>query len=427
MEKAVTYLQVVPIPEADSTNMLNEGIAKLNLDGDSGSSSISVVCGKLAKLVVLLDQPDLTDIGSEIGRLLEDARPLETVKPACEGLPEEEFLYVLGKVSRAVDRVRSRLVKVIDLAKQGNPVSSALIKGANSWLASAFDMVESVLHGPCAQFEFHERHADLTAIAIDTAMSLSKSALVPSQQDSRARSLDLLQRSERLFRTSRAQASDLQDWARCLSNAAWSCGAGVYRLELFVPATPFIQMAVELGSHALDVYQTGQSAPCENERDWDALKTIMSPRWEALSVCYMRAGKKVDSLDARIRCIQAQSVVLKQIETDAVSRPPFALFSSNNKLSAVLARLASVLIGEGLFFSNVEERFEDKFFGDGDSPSASAAMAEHLVTCMQHVEYRPEVASLMQALLQKTISVYRSLGSPIREIRSVQGQVSLLH
>lgn len=421
MEKVVGYLQNAPSGslDVDAAAALDEGIAKLNLDGDSGSSSISVTCGRLAKLATLLDQPDMTDLASEIGRLLQDARPLRAVKPACDGLPEEELLYSLGKVSRAVDRVRSRLVKIIDRAKQGTTISPDLINGANGWLGASFDMIESLLLGPCSQVEYHERHADLTAIAIDTAMSLSKSALVPSDSDSRERSLDLLNRSSHLFRTSRAPSSDLQDWARCLSNAAWSCGAGIYRLELFVPATPFIQMAVRLGNHALEVFQAGQSGPCENERDWVALQTIMSPRWEALSVCNMRAGKKMDSLTARIHCIQAQSDALEQIETETSSRPPFSLFAPTDKLSAVLSRLASVIIGEALFFSQAEERFEDAFFADITFKFASAAMAEHLVACMQHVEYRPEVAALMQALLLKTKSMYSVLNCPIREARSV--------
>jgi hypothetical protein len=401
--------------------VLDEGIAKLSLDGDSGSSSISVVCGKLAKLVTLLDQPNLSDLADEVGKLLQDPRPLRVVKQACEGLPEEELLYTLGKISRAVDRVRSRLVKIIDQAKQGVSVSPTLLDGSKSWLASTFDMIESLLQGPCSQVEYHERHADLTAIAIDTAMTLSKSALMPQNPDSRDRSLDLLKRSENLFRASRAPTSDLQDWARCLSNAAWSCGAGIYRIELFVPATPFVQMAVELGDHALETYRASQSGLTEIERDWDALRNIMSPRWEALSVCYMRSGRKTDSLNARISCIQAQPDILQHLENQSKSRPPSLLFTPANKISAVLARLASVLIGESLFLSNAEERFEDKFFANCRDRSASAAMAEHLVTCMQHVEYRPEVAALMQALLHKTILVYRESESPIREVRLVSG------
>jgi hypothetical protein len=401
--------------EADT--MLDSGMDALTLDEQSGSSSFSGACGRIAKLGSLLDQAVSGSLSGEVWPLLRDTKPLAVMQRTCHGQCGEELLYNLGRIIRAIDRIRARLVKIIESAKQGQSTPAQLIEGSHIWLTNSFTMVEAILAGPCVAEEYQEQRTDLEAIALETAMSLSKFALVPADTESRETSLKLLLRAEKLFRKSRAPTAELQEWARCLSNAAWSCGAGIYRIEQFIAATPFIRKAIQFGDHALEIL--GPELSPATQQDWDDLRAGMSKRWEALSVCFARQGAKVESLEARLRCISAQSMLIPGLERESAMKPLSDIFDCHNKLAATLYRLSISITGDALFYTNMEEKMEERFFSVSQKTNSTALMAEYLTSCLQPQEYRPEVAGLIQALSWKAIGTYRKNLCPIRQVRYV--------
>jgi hypothetical protein len=395
---------------------------RLDLNVQSGSSSFSIVCGRLAKLTTLLDQPEVSELAQQVGPLLEDRTAFKMAERALSELEGEELTYSIGKLSRAVDRVRYRVVKILDRAKAGQSVPEPLLQGAKAWLNNAFHLLETILLGPCSNAAYHERHADLTAVAIDAAMSLSKTCLVPLEIASRKDSLTFLKSAEALYRNSRAPSSELQDWARCLSNAAWSCGAAIYRIDLFVAASDFIELSIDLGTRALELYDSAPATSnTESEDEWQSLRTVMAQRWEALSICHMKASRKMESLEARLSCIKAHIPQLSSIQLVSSRQPPALIFQLDQRFNAVLARLASTLAAEALFYCNAEQSVEDRLFAIAPTFEAVAVIAEQLVAYMQVLEYRNEVAHLMQSLLRRTMDVYKAMSCPIRQVRYVIG------
>ena len=405
-----------PVTTEDHTT-LDSRMDALAVDEQSGSDSLTVACGRIAKLGSLLDRQISESMSQELWPLLRETKPLAAMQRTCQGQCGEEFLYTLGKIFRAIDRIRVRLDNIGENAKQGQSTPARLIEGSHIWLNNSFTMVEAILTGPCATEEYRGQHTDLEALAIETAMSLSKSALVPADTKSREASLNLILRAEKLFRGSRAPTAELQEWARCLSNAAWSCGAGVYRIEQFNAAAPFIRKAIQFGDRALDILGT-ECSPA-NKQDWDSLRAVMSRRWEALSVCLTKQGAKAESLDARLRCISAQSMLIPDLERESAMKPLSDIFASHPQLAAPLYRLSILIIGDALFYANMEEKIEEKFFNASQTWNSAALMAEYLTSCLQPYEYRPEVASLIQALLRKAIGIYRKNKCPIRQVRYV--------
>jgi len=403
------------VTEGDA--ILDLGMNALTLNEQSGSSSLSVACGRIAKLGSLLDQAVSESLSQEVWPLLRETKPLAVMQRTCKGQSGKELSYNLGRIIRAIDRIRVRLVRLVENAKQGQSTPAQLIEGCHIWLTNAFTMLEAILAGPCAADDYRAQHTDLEAIALETAMSLSKLALIPADVKSRENALKLLLRAEKLFRASRSPTAELQEWARCLSNAAWSCGAGVYRIEQFIVATPFIRKAIQLGDHALEII--GAELASTIKQDWDDLRASMSQRWEALSVCLARQDAKVESLEARLRCVSARSILIPGLDSDAAVKPLSEIFDSHNKLAATLYRLSILIIGDALFYANMEEKIEERFFSMSQHSNSNALMAEYLTSCLQSQEYRPEVAGMMQALLWKAIGTYRKNMCPIRQVRYV--------
>lgn len=407
-------------PQASNTDLASD-MGRMSIQGPKSiAQAFPLFIGTQTKLTTLLDQLPLQTSESELVALLSDADSLQSVVTVVEQSVGEDTISLLGKICRTIDRVRYRTTAILQKARAGESFAKSILEGIHNWQNNAFKLMCELSDGQSARAEYHERHADVAAIAIDTSMTMSKLSLVPADPKSQARSLDLLQRSERLINRSRAPDSELQDWSRCLSNAAWSCGAGIYRLEMFVPAKPFIQIAVDLGVKALDSCQKRTTPiPTDVENEWKLLNDVMPQRWEALSVCYSRADQKWESLRAKVRCIQSHAQQVERIGGNASSLPPSAIFSAGDKFTSVLARVASTLISDALIYSNDCATLVHDLFDWDETNLTAGVIVEHITACMQALEYRPEVSQIMRTLLEKLIRTYEEADCPIRQVRQV--------
>lgn len=124
-------------------------------------------------------------------------------------------------------------------------------------------------------------------------MLVSKLSLNPKDPISSDTSLDQIRRAAAVFKASRSPPGELQDWARCLSNGAWSCAASLFRVERYGPTLLFVEVSIELSREALEHRQkAAQKMSPEMEKEWEALTAVMPSRWEVLSACLLKADRK---------------------------------------------------------------------------------------------------------------------------------------
>lgn len=98
---------------------------------------------------------DLSSAAAESGLKIID---LEELSDAIMGIKEDEDVpAILGKVHRAVGRIRKGCLKILDGKDEPFP-STTLMTAAQHWLGCSIDLTEDLLRSPHVSFTLFKLH-----------------------------------------------------------------------------------------------------------------------------------------------------------------------------------------------------------------------------------------------------------------------------
>ncbi|KAI6127502.1 peptidase family C50-domain-containing protein [Pisolithus croceorrhizus] len=360
--------------------------------------------------------------------------------------------YSIGKLERALERLRRTAIRVMDAAEIGEldmevrRTVLATLEGIIAVLETDVAEIRRAHHLPRATIK-----DNLTSL-LDTRFAVARIQLNPDDVDTCALALQQLEGAVATVDGSLTVIDPLDsaNFFRCISGAFHNLGGTLYKADKHGGAIRFLKQGCIVGMRALNfVRWTSDEVDAqekENERNkegWRQLEEQLFRRYELLGVCYLKIGDRKLSLEAFIQSVRTFPYALFP---SIVASDPFEGDNGLLKqLASVVERLTYIascelfLPSEQVSLRHVLEASNARYIRiiiDGeptctlDDVQSRAAITgtllERQLKTLESVVHKDGARTTMLYILRDLLAVYDAQWAPARRAGAILCGLNLL-
>lgn len=366
--------------------------------------------------------------------------------------------YFIGKIERALERLRRTAIRVMDAAEVGKLDTEmrrtvlAMLEGIIAVLEADAAEIRRAHYLPRATIK-----DNLTSI-LDTRFAVARIQLNSDDVDTYALASQQLEGAVATVDGSLTVIDPLDsaNFFRCISGAFHNLGGALYKADKHGGAIRFLKQGCIVGTRALNLYvgQGGvdmtsgeldaqEKENVRNKEGWKQLEEQLFRRYELLGVCYLKIGDRKLSLEAFTQSVQTFPYAL--FPSIVASDP----FEGDNgllrQLASVVERLTYIASCE-LFLppeqTSLRHVLEDSntrcipIIIDGDPPyplddvrskaAITGALLERQLKTLENVVHKDGARTAMSCILRDLLAVYDAQWTPARRAGAVLCGLNML-
>ncbi|KAI6000295.1 peptidase family C50-domain-containing protein [Pisolithus orientalis] len=339
----------------------------------------------------------------------------------------------LGKIERALERLRRAAIRVLDAAEGGRSDTEA-----RCTLLILLEGITSALGADTAE--------DNLASLLDTQFVVARNRLNSDDVDTYTLALRQLENAVATIDGSLTVIDPLDsaNFLRCISGAFHNLGGTLYKADKHGGAIRFLKQGCIVGTRALSLYTSQgkvdttngefDSQEKEGERNkegWKQLEEQLFRRYELLGVCYLKIGDRKLSIEAFVQSVRMFPYTL----FPSIAAPdPFKDDDGLLKqLASVIERLTYIascelfLPPEQVSLRHVLEDSSTRCLNiniDGDPPfslddslskgAITGVLLERQLKTLESVVHKDGVRTTMLSILRDLLAVYNAKWAPAR-------------
>ncbi|KAI6117301.1 peptidase family C50-domain-containing protein [Pisolithus croceorrhizus] len=366
--------------------------------------------------------------------------------------------YSIGKLERALERLRRTAIRIMDAAEIGRLDTEmrrtvlAILEGIIAVLETDVAEIRRAHHLPRATIK-----DNLTSL-LDTRFAVARIQLNSDDVDTYALALRQLEGAVATVDGSLTVIDPLDsaNFFRCISGAFHNLGGTLYKADKHGGAIRFLKQGCIVGTRALNLY-AGQGGvdmtsgefdaqEKENERNkegWQQLEEQLFRRYELLGVCYLKIGDRKLSLEAFTQSVRTFPYALFP---SIVASDPFEGDNGLLKqLASVVERLTYIascelfLPPEQISLRHVLEDSNVRYIRiivDSEPPctlddvqsraAITGTLLESQLKTLERVVHKDGARTTMLYILRDLLAVHDAQWTPVRRARAILCGLNML-
>lgn len=374
---------------------------------------------------------------SSIRETNDHVREARALAPVSE--PGDDYLQAEKKMRRALDRLRRAALKIIDSPDGVKSSDSGICSAVQALLMDIATTLEALLRLRSVPDDYASL-LDLLFVLARTTLAPNNPILTDTAYDLLARAACLLglqldnDSHEYVSTHPSANEDTFANFIRCLSGAFHSLGATLYQAGKYGTSIRFLRQGCLVGRVALrlhypekvqgDAQESRKAASGKEAEGWENLRGHLSRRWELLGVCYSKIGDRQGAYDAFVACLGSCVFPHTFVELVRTIGPEGAFGTSPSlKQAAIIVDRVTYMAACELLRPPTEISLKQLITSipidgatdlDEERRCVVGAILERQVESLSGNLWKPDVQSVVMALLSDCISTYDAVNRPIR-------------